>query len=168
MNNQTVIDTIVKYSKDCIVLRFIKRHFEKSLLLGKNLPQPFILPSINTLKIIIDEISMRIDEREGDIGKLLTPLFEGKDFGHKNSNKHSLTINEMRDGYIMLDGEKYVILLRPLKDNQLAFNYSAGVLYELTGELEKNLAKLNSTEENVLHDLFNLIINKKTSYGYLS
>ena len=57
MNNQTVIDTVVKYSKDCIIKRFIKEHLKKSWMLAKSQN----LPSANTLKIVIDELDFRIN-----------------------------------------------------------------------------------------------------------
>ena len=168
MKELTVIDTIVKYSKDCIIMRFTLDHLQKSLFLAKHLPTPFILPSVDTLKIVIEELKMRIDEREGDVGKLLIPLFEGKDFGHKDSKKHSLTLREIRDGYILLDGEKYVILLRELKHPITHFTYSPGVLYEMVGELsEKLLLNLYAPEGDAQVDLLNLIIKKKTAYEYL-
>lgn len=167
MNNQTVIDTIVKYSKDCIVMRFVKKHLEKSLFLVKRLPIPFDLPSANTLKIVIEELNMRIDERESDVGKLLIPLFEGKDFGHNNSKKHSLTLQEIRDGYIMLDREEYVILLKNI--TKLDFSYSAGVLYKIGSGIRKEDldAIIQSNDSIIADDLLNLIINKKTAYEYL-
>jgi hypothetical protein len=168
MNNQTVIDTIVKYSKDCIVMRFIKQHHEISLKLNSKIPFPFMVRSANTLQVIIGEIQMCIDERESDIGKLLVPLFEGRDFGHKLSKKHSLTIQEMRDGYITLDGEKFVILLRPLQGATSDLNYSPGVLYVLTSVLEDDLVTMPKVEPRVIaQDIMNLIINNKHKYEYI-
>lgn len=169
MDNKTVIDTIVKYSKDCIVMRFILSHLKKSLFLTKRLPIPFRLPSADSIKIVIDELDMRIDERESDIGKLLIPLFEGKDFGHNNSKKHSLTLSEIRDGYILLDREEYVILLRPLKSQSSDFNYSPGVLYKIgSGVRKEDLdCMMESNDAIIADDLLNLIINKKTAYEYL-
>lgn len=169
MNNQTVIDTIVKYSKDCIVMRFILSHLKKSLFLVKRLPIPFTLPSADTIKIVMEELSIRIDERESDIGKLLIPLFEGKDFGHKNNSKHSLTLKEIRDGYILLDGEEYVILLKELKSQRSDFHYSPGVLYKIgSGMLKEDLDDIEQSNDNIIaNDLLNLIINKKSAYEYL-
>ena len=164
MDNQTVIDTIVKYSKECIVRRFIKEHLKKSWLLAKSLN----LPSANTIKIVVEELDIRLDEKENDIGRLFEPLFEGKDFGHKDSKKHSLTVNEIKDGYVMLDGEKYVILLRPLLSLNSDITYSAGILYPLTGILEMDLVSMQTNKgEIITDDLLNLIIKKKTAYEYL-
>ena len=164
MNNQTVIQAIVNKSKGCITLRFIKQHLLKSWLVAKYAD----LPSANSLKILIDELNLKLDEREEDIGKLLIPLFEGNDFGHQNSKKHSLTIQEIRDGYIMLDGEKYVILLRPLHSLQSNVIYEAGVLFPLTGPLELDLITLRKENVEVMDEtLLRIIINKKTAYEYL-
>jgi hypothetical protein len=164
MDNQTVIDTIVKYSKDCIVKRFIKEHLKKSWMLAKLQN----LPSANTIKIVIDELDFRLDEKESDIGRLFEPLFEGKDFGHTISKKHSLTISEMRDGYIMLDGEKYIILLRPLWSLDSDMKYYPGILYEVDSINQRALQSMRSQSETVLtDDLLKLIIKKKTAYEYI-
>lgn len=163
MSNQTVIDTVVKYSKDCIIKRFIKEHLKKSWMLARL----HNLPSANTIKIVIDELNMRLDERESDIGKLLTPLFEGNDFGHATSKKHSLTLSEMRDGYIMLDGEKYMILLRPLWSLDSDMKYEPGVLYQVDSVNQKALLSMKSEQKLLTDDLLNLIIKKKTAYEYI-
>jgi hypothetical protein len=168
MNQPTVIDTIVKYSKECIIMRFIKQHHETSLKMAKMMPFPFMARSANVIQNVICEIQLCIDERESDIGKLFEPLFEGNDFGHRLSKKHSLTIQEMRDGYILLDGEQYVILLRPLKSNISNMDYLPGVLYPTTAILEKELDKMNKVEPHVLpQGLMNLVINNKHKYEYI-
>ena len=169
MKERTAIDTIVKYSRECIAMRFIKNHLQKSLLLIKGLPLAFRLPSADTIKIVIDELDMRIDEREQDVGKYLMPLFEGNDFGHKNSNKHSLTLQEMRNGYILLDGENYVILLKEFNSPTSGFTYSPGVLYKIgSGIREEDLSLIKPSKEEILtKDLLNIVINKKTAYEYL-
>ena len=169
MDNQTVIDTIVKYSKDCIIMRFIKQHVETSLILTKRLPTPFIARSADTMKIVLSEIELAIDEREMDIGKLIEPLFEGNDFGHKNSKKHSLTIQEIKDGHITLAGEKYVILLRPYKSSISNFTFLPGILYKIgSGILEDDLKLIKRIDNHVIpQDIMNLIINKKRPYEYI-
>ena len=160
----------MKYSKDCIVMRFIKKHMGVSLLLAKHLPMPFILPSANSIKIVIDECDLRIQEREGDIGKLIIPLFEGIDFGYNNLNKHSLTIDEIRSGYITLGGEEYVILIRPLKGLTTGFDYNPGVLYKIgSGVRKEDLMHMPRINEQIIDEnLLNLIINKKTAYEYFN
>lgn len=164
MSNQTVIQAVVNKSKDCITLRFIKAHLQKAWLLTKLIE----LPSANSMKILLDELCLKLDEREEDIGRLLIPLFEGNDFGHANSKKHSLTIQEIKDGYILLDGESYIILLRPLLSLSSNLRYEPGILYPLTGALELDLITLRSEKEQILNDdLLNLIIKKKTAYEYL-
>ena len=77
MDNKTVIDTIVKYSKDCIVMRFILSHLKKSLFLTKRLPIPFRLPSADSIKIVIDELDTRFmgSENAADLfGRILEPI----------------------------------------------------------------------------------------------
>lgn len=169
MDNVTIIDTIVKYSKDCIAMRFIKNHLYKSWLLVKSLPIAFRLPSADTIKIVIDELDMRIDEREQDIGKYLEPLFEGNDFGHKTSKKHSLTLKEIKDGYIILGGEKYIILLRKFISPNSGFTFEPGVLYKIgSGISEKDITDIKPSEREVLkNELLNIVIKKKTAYEYL-
>jgi hypothetical protein len=165
MNNQTVIQAIVNKSKGCIMLRFTKEHFLKTWLLAKQAN----LSSANSLKILVDELIFKLNEQEEDIGKLLMPLFEEHDFGHTNSKKHSLTVQEIRDGYIMLDGESYVILLRPLRTvDSTGLNYDAGVLYPLSGALESELVNLRKEDIDVIDkDLLRIIIKKKTAYEYI-
>jgi hypothetical protein len=168
MNNQTVIDTIVKYSKECIEMRFIKQHLITSLRLVKKLPFPFRVPSASVILNVDTEIQMRIDERESDIGKLLEPLFEGLDFGQNICNKHSLTIKEIRDGYVTLSGEKYVILLRPLKGHISSFDYLPGILYPISPILEKELDKMVKEEPRAIRqEILNLVINNKHKYEYI-
>ena len=169
MNNKTAIDTIVKYSKECIALRFIKNHLQKSLSLIKRLPITFFIPSADSLKIVIEELDLKIKERENDVGKFLIPLFEGNDFGHKNSIKHSLTIQEIKDGYMVLGGEEYVILLRPFKSSTTGFSYEPGVLYKIgSGIRQEDLDLIKPFEEAIINnDLLNVVIKKKTAYEYL-
>lgn len=171
MENITAIDTIVKYSKDCIVMRFILNHLQKSLFLTKRLPKPFSLPSADTIKIVIDELALRIDEREKDIGKIMKPLFEGNTFNKDfTTGKNSLTLQEIRNGYFIPDkNEEYVMLLRPTFGKEAGFNYSPGVLYKIgSSVLKKDLEGIEpSTDAIIANDLLNLIINKKIAYEYL-
>jgi hypothetical protein len=134
------------------------------------LPIRYALPSANTIKIPIDELQLKIDEVEQDIGRLMEPLFEGHDFGHKNAPKHSLTIKEMKQGYILLDGEEYIIPLRPFAGASTGYSYSPGVLYKIgSGVREEDLACIKESKESWMVDdlMLSLIINKKTAYEYL-
>jgi hypothetical protein len=171
MKQPTVIDTIVKYSKDCIALRFILQHFVTSVRLIKSLPVRYIISEIDRLEEYATSLALRIDEKEKDIGKLIIPMLQGMEyaFGYDNRNKYSLTIGEMRDGYIMLPGEEYVILLRELDPNLLHFHYEPGILYKLDGELKlKTLRKLYSKQEKFMDtEILNLIINNKKKYEYI-
>jgi hypothetical protein len=169
MENQTVIDTIVKYSKECIILRFIKNHTETNLRLLKSLPIRYALPSVDTIKIPLEELQLKIDEVEKDIGRLIEPLFEGHDFGHTNSAKHSLTIKEIKQGYILLDGEEYIIMLRPFVSKSTGYSYTPGVLYKIgSGVRQEDLDSIPESEEPWMKDdILRLIINKKTAYEYL-
>jgi len=185
MDNPNIVDIIVKYSIDCIKMRFIRTHLNKSLILVKSLPITFRLPSADTIKIVIDELSVRLQERESDIGKLLSPLFEGKDFDYNQNGKNSLSLSEIKDGYILLKEvckrdssttnvisykqEEHVILLRKLYSKSSGFNYNPGVLYKLSGGLtEKELSDLRVKGINLIPDnLLELIINKKNAYEYL-
>lgn len=171
MQNPTAIETIVKYSKDCIVMRFVLNHLQKSLFLTKRLPSPFILPSSDTIKIVINELAVRIDEREKDIGKILKPIFEGNTFNKDFVNgKNSLTLQEIRNGYFIPDiNEEFVILLRPLKSKTTGFDYLPGVLYKIDGGIPKeDLDKIEKSNDAIIaNDLLNLIINKKIAYEYL-
>ena len=160
MDNQTVVDTIVKYSKECIIRRYIKDHLQKSILLARMVN----LPSANGINILIDEIDFRINERETDIGRLLKPLFEGKDFGHIDSKKHSLTLSELRDGYMLLGGEQYVIFLREAHSPDSGMKYYPGVLYQIDDINEKVLPLLKSKIED---DFLNVIIKRKNAYEYI-
>ena len=137
MKQPTIIDTIVKYSKDCIIMRFILQHFIMSVRLIKSLPSGYIIPEVDKLDDYGTSLALRIDEREKDIGKLLIPILQGKEkeFGYDSRNKYSLTISEIKDGYVMLPGETHIILLRELDPNLFHFHYDPGVLYELKGEL---------------------------------
>jgi hypothetical protein len=169
MKQPTVIDTIVKYSKECIVMRFILDHFVTSVRLIRSLPAKYITPKMEELDEYAVSLALHIDEKEGDISRLLVPLFQGKDFGYTDKNKYSLTISEMRDGYIMLQGEEYVILLRELDPSFFHFHYQPGVLYKLEGELTiKTLSKLYSKHEKFMDEnILNLIINNKKKYEYI-
>jgi hypothetical protein len=185
MNNQTVIDTIMKYSKDCIVMRFTKNHLKKSMFLGHRCPKPFGIKSIDTIKIPLDELEMSLTETENNIAKLITPLFEGKDFNYGKDGKFSLSVSEMRDGYILLKEvsrrdpitkvvlsykvEEHIILLRQLKSQSSDFSYSPGVLYKVgSGIREQDLSSMVASNEAIIaNDLLNVIINKKAAYEYL-
>ena len=168
MKQPTVIDTIVKYSKDCIVMRYILHHFVTSIRLIKSLPSKYIIADVDKLEEYAISLALRIDEKEKDIGSLLTPLFNGKNFGYENG-KYSLTISEMRDGYLMLSGEEHVILLREPDPSLFHFHYVPGILYKLEGELTiKALSKLYSKQEKFMDDeILNLIINNKKKYEYI-
>ena len=186
MSNITLIDTIVKYSKDCIVMRFVKRHMTMSLALAKRLPIPFMLPSINSIMIPIEECDMRINEKENDIAKLLTPLFEGKDFGYDKKGRYSLSLSEIRDGYILLKEvskrdpltnlilsykvEEHVILLRQLQSKNSSLWYNPGVLYKIgSGVLEEDLLKMAPSNEAIIpNELLDVIIKRKTAYEYFN
>jgi hypothetical protein len=166
MNQPTVIDTIVKYSKDCIIIRFILQHFVTSVRLIKSLPSTYLIPNVDQLEEYAISLAQRLDEKETDIGKLLTPLLQGKDFGYSKRTKYSLTVSEIRDGYIMLEGEQYIILLRELN---LHYHYNPGVLYELKGELSaKALSELYDKKQKFVDkELLDLIINNKKKYEYI-
>jgi hypothetical protein len=184
MKELTIMDTIVKYSKECIVIRFVKNYFVKGKLLTRMLPIGIRVPSINTVDVPIAELDFALKNIETDIGRLLTPLFEGKDFNFPYDGKFSLSVSEMRDGYILLKEvakrepitnnvisykqDEYVILLRPLKSHNSSFVYSPGVLYALgSGVTEEDLKDMVPSDRAIIaNDLLNIIINKKLAYEY--
>lgn len=167
----TVIDTIVKYSKDCITMRFSKEHLKKSQLLIRRFPSAFTIPSAPTINTILHEVEMRINEREQDIRKLLEPLFEGHDFGY--DTKFSLSVEDIRSGYIYLvekNGDDHVILLRPYKNLSTKTIYTSGVLYKVVDKVidEKLLISIYDRKQvGVGHDLVDIIIKKNKAYEYI-
>ena len=184
MSELSLIDTIVKYSKECITLKFIINHLSKSKLLVKMLPPTIRVPSINTIDIPVSEIRFALSEIETTIGQLLTPLFEGKDFDYKEGKQFSLSSQEIKDGYILLKEiarrdetgkalsykpSDFVILLRGFTSSVNGFWYEPATLYEVGRSIrEDDLLHIAPSDEALMSDpLLKLLIKKKYEYGYL-
>lgn len=176
-----LIDAIVKYSKDCILMRFVKNHLKKSLFLTKRLP--FQLRTSDTISLVMEELDNRLNEREGDIKLRITPLFEGKDFNYGSTGKFSLSKSEIEDGFILLKevarrekdkvisykDKEFIIFLRPFDDKETGLNFAPGVLYEIGSSFpEESLKDIPKSKESFLdNDILNLIIKKPHSYEYI-
>jgi hypothetical protein len=177
MIDPTVINTIVKYSKDCITMRFVKLRLKEDMFLVTRLPFP--ISSVNLIKVIINSIEIGLEEKEKVIGKLLIRLFEGKDFSYEKNGKWSLSKGEIRDTYILLKEvskrdpitnqiisykpDEYIILLKQYKE------FEPGILYHIGLEFkEEFLSNIKpSNEELISNDLLNIIIKKSRAYEYI-
>ena len=149
------------------------------------LPPTIRVPSIDTIDIPVNEIRFALNEVETTIGQLLVPLFEDKDFNYKEGKQFSLSSQEIRDGYILLKEvarrdettgkalsykpSDHVILLRGFSSSQNGFWYEPATLYEVGRSIrEDDLLRIVPSKEALLsNDLLNLLIKKKTEYGYL-
>jgi hypothetical protein len=177
MINPTVINTIVKLSKDCITMRFVKLRLKEDLFLVTRLPYP--ITSNNLIKVIINSIEIGLDEYEKTIGNFLIRLFEGKDFSYEKNGKWSLSKGEIRDGYIILKEvakrdtttnhiisykpDEWIILLRKYKE------FEPGILYHIGLEFkEEHLLEIEPSNEALIsNDLLNVIIKKSHAYEYI-
>lgn len=153
---KTVIDGLIDHSRAIFRYKLFLRSIERFIFALSRTPD--YLPSTEAIKNHIQniesEVRGRIAERNNVCKRMLTPLFNTKEYGF--TDRFHFSSSELKDGYVLLQKNfinREVLFLNEIKDGNLKVNKGSVVEYEKCKHLLNEVKSVLKPSDYILTEL---------------